>query len=240
MINDLKFGLQIYKYGLNKKGTLTAMYLFAAIGVIFTIIVPLTMMDGTDSAISIGGMYLGITGMFLSQMIITNTVSKMVQSSQYKYRLQVVIPCRISMVFSLVSFSVFCGINLLEEVIINRYWKIADETFSDYLSGYITAQIATVSVFLMIMQVYNLLVYKMTAVGYIASFIVIIPTIIIAFFAGMKLPVFQEINRGTALIIGYAIIIAGSLVSGLLARAMYRRELCTLTYKAALNKDRAH
>lgn len=240
MIDDIKLGLKMYKYGLNKKGTMTSMYLFAAIGVIFTISVPLTMMDGTDSAISIGGMYLGITGMFLSQMIITNTVSKMVQSSQYKYKLQVTIPCRISMVFSLIAFSVFCGINLLEEVIINRYWQIVDEAFSDNLSGYITAQIITVSAFLMIMQVYNLLVYKMTAVGYIASFVIIIPVVIVTFFAGMKLSFFQEINRGTALIVGYAIIIAGSLVSGLLAKMMYRRELCKFTYKAALNKDYTH
>lgn len=240
MIDDIELGLKIFKYGLNKKGTLTAMYLFAAIGVLFTIIVPFTMIDDMDSSVSLGGMYLGITGMFIPQLIITNTVSKMVQASQYKYKLQVVIPCRISMVFSLVSYSVFCGVNLLEEVIINRHWMIAEEAFSDYLSRYITAQIITVSVFLTIMQIYNLLVYKMTAVGYIASFIIIIPAIIIILFAGMRSALFQEISRGTALIIGYAAIIAGSLIGRLLAKVMYRRELCTLTYKAALNKDRAH
>lgn len=115
MINDFKLGLKIIKYGLNLKGCVFVSVLFVTLGIFMDVAVP-------ESPIN--GMYIGMGGMMMVQLICSVSVSAMVQSSSRKRQLQTSVPAIVCGGYLLLSNTIsilakFIGFKFLE-------WELAD------------------------------------------------------------------------------------------------------------------
>jgi len=110
MINDFKLGLKIIKYGLNLKGCMALSIIFLIMGILMDFVVPSSPMNGV---------YVGMGGMMMVQLICSVSVSSMVQSSARKKQIQTSVPAIICGGYLLLGNTIsliakFAGMNILE------------------------------------------------------------------------------------------------------------------------------
>lgn len=98
-MKELMKAFQFAKYGLAFKMQRVIGILFFLLGIVYEII-----SKGTSE---MGGFYCVISGMMLTQSIISVDLSTMVQSSPYKKKLQTSLPTLVSLIVMMATFSVW-------------------------------------------------------------------------------------------------------------------------------------
>ncbi|MBP3677710.1 MAG: hypothetical protein J6I97_05120 [Agathobacter sp.] len=97
MINDIKLGLKVIRYGLNVKGCVIISVVFLLMGILMDFVVPAAPMNG---------LYIGMGTLILVQTICSVSVSTMVQTSSLKRRLQTSVPSVVGGLFLLLGNTV--------------------------------------------------------------------------------------------------------------------------------------
>lgn len=226
MFADIKLGVKIMKFGLNFKSTMIMLALFLGVGIIFTVIDPIS---GDEGVVAIGGMYMMMTGVYLGQMIMTSTISRYIQSSPCKRKLQTRIPSIIASVFMVFVYSLYVGIKVVQIKIFGCY--ATEELFQKQT---ITVMLTAVMGFAMI--IYLGMVYKKYLLGMILLFLTVLPLMMAIMKTGIYEILNFNISFGLAIAIGYAIIILGSFISYFLSCAVFKLDINENSYKNALKR----
>jgi len=221
MVNDLKTGLKLYRYGQGARGTLYLFYLVLLMDVV---------VNALTSNNPIMDFCMILSGLFLYQMVLSLDVSEMVQNTLLRKKLQTTIPMTISYAMSLFSFVFIILVKLLSVLIFKR----SHDSDIRYFCLFV--------VFIMILQALISLLYK--------TFEVAITVIMLgAFGLGTGIPMLGEnvsssidavldgmgLSVLPCIIIAFASIFISAIINLKLSEALYKREISknvfTSTYK---------
>ena len=216
MINDFKLGLKLIKYGLNLKGCLIVSVIFLIMGII---------MDFGMPAAPINGMYVGMGGMMMVQLICSVSVSTMVQSSNYKRQMQTSVPAIIGGGYLLLAntFSIivkFLGMKMLEwdlSVIANGiiFNAVLTVIMVLYMGGALKAFWPATICFMIVYFAY----YSLSSA-----------------FNFMEADVPLLVSIELAIVISYVVIIAAIILMYLIFVAMYKRDFSKQNFETQLKR----
>ncbi len=222
--------IKMMRYALQFKMIIILSALFFVFGIIFEI----AGMGATDSSYSLPALYLALTGMYFYQMVFSCTVSKMVQSSPMKKKLQVTGPILITFISSLIVFAVYVALRLI---------KITPEFLYDnnitYPRAYST--IPFMAVWLFIFFVYMAFSYR----SFILSMVFIFLTIIGILGFSFKTEIFIRMSENLIgadnsplmiIIVSLAIIIAGAVIGYILSLLLYKKPISEMAVRYALRQ----
>lgn len=221
MFKDVKTGIRLMRYSLQYKTILGLLIFFMIFGI------AMELMAGTEGT-NLGGVYMAISGVYIYQMVITNSASAVVAASPARKALQTYVPTILSGIATLIFYTVFAVLRLVR---INRTPEImaSPELKAGQISSFVI-----IALLIFVMFLYNAIAYKM----YLAALIIFIPSIFIICSSSGTFDLSKFIptlgTPVTALIISYALIFAGMLGGYLLSLLLYRKPLDAKTYKAAI------
>lgn len=222
MIKDIKFGLQVMKYGLNFKAIMLVLLIFVGMGVVFTILLPVGI---------IGCFYTAMGSLFIVQLIYSVSVSTMVQTSSHKKRMQTIVPSILGTLCMLISntFAVIMQWSGYQRVINNTNPNIII-TYEpgEYESGYIVSSLVLVFI----------LLYTVIAMKYNEVAVVIM---IAGFIAFQNLSRLGEINyiimpEGLAIGLSYTIVLLGGGIMYLISIVSYKKDYSKATFDSLLKR----
>lgn len=223
MINDLKLGIKILRYGLNVKAAFTVAIIFLVMGAAFQLFIPF---------MPFTGLYTGMCGTMFVQTICSVSVSSMVQTSALKRRLQTSVPTIVSGGYMLVMHTVFLFLKWIGCTVssINVFGhRISDLAF----------QILMDAVLMVVIVIYTALALKafwpstvLFAVVYFGGtyFYSNDITIMEAEAAVNALPL------GLAIALSYAVIIVGTILIYLILKALYKKPYSRMSFESLLKR----
>lgn len=225
MINDLKLGFKLFKYGIQSKSLITLFFIFTAIGILMELF-------ATSTMDNMGGLYMVLCPIYFAQLLITSTVSLYIASSPYKFKLQTIIPVTYNFIIMTITFGLFIILRLLRIYLLSAH---SEELIKNALCG-----IIFVAFFVMVLQIYSVIAYR----SFIASLFVFFPVFIITF-AGQgfiskhlgRFAIFGKLynlSAVSAVSIAIVMLVLGYVGSYYLSIALYRKDLDPRTYKQAL------
>lgn len=214
MINDFKFGLKIIKYGLNVKMSLIVSVFLLIIGFLMDIAAP---------SAPINGLYVGIGGMFIVQVICSVSLSTMVQSSEYKRQIQTSVPV------------ILCGAYLLVGNTISFLVKLAGMCFFELDLAEVSNGMVFNAVLMTIIALYMAGALKFFG---IATGVFVVCYLAFSFLSnsvnymeGVMLLPFE-----IAVVFSYVMIIVAMVLMYLLFLAMYKRDFSKQTFETQLKR----
>ena len=223
MINDFKLGLKIIKYGLNFKVSVIVSVLMLVLG---------CLMDAAIPESPINGIYVGMVGMLIVQLICAVSVSTMVQSSSRKRQLQTSVPaivCGVYMLFgnTISIISRFVGLQLR---FASPDIEVLDWGLSDIANGILFNAL--------LMAIIALYMVGATKAFWQATVCFIIIYLVYFFFS---ISTFMEeipfsMSIEAAVVISYLMIIVASVLIYMLFLAMYKRDFSKQTFEMQLNR----
>lgn len=222
MINDLKLGLKILKYGLNAKGVILPLVLSLGLGVFLEIFMPIA---------PFSCMYIGMGAMLLIQLIHSVSVSNMVQTSTYKKRIQTIIPTLVGGVYLLIANT----ISILFKWI--GYLRVANISDPDIIIIIEPNELPNAIIVSSIIMVFIML-YSGTAMKhfYLASIVFIGSFICFTnYMSELEIPML-DISTPVAILISYVIILAGMGIMYLIFCVSYKKEYSKATFETALKR----
>ena len=203
--------IKMMRYALQFKMIIILSALFFVFGIIFEI----AGMGATDSSYSLPALYLALTGMYFYQMVFSCTVSKMVQASPMKKKLQVTGPILITFISSLIVFAVYVALRLI---------KITPEFLYDNNVTYPRAY---------------------STIPFMAVWIFIFLTIIGILGFSFKTEIFIRMSENLIgadnsplmiIIVSLAIIIAGAVIGYILSLLLYKKPISEMAVRYALRQ----
>ena len=225
MINDLKLGLKVMKYGLNgNKGAVVADILCLVLGTVMEIFLPIGFF---------GGMWFGMIALFIVQVIPSVSVSTMVQSSSYKKKLQVTVPTIVGCAFLLIANTYSLLLKWVGyEVCMN--WSKSDP---DVLIIFEQGDFSTGIIFSSIVMVF-IIIYMGVGLKYFGlSFLLM--------FGGIALYNYATVDgggihvtfpEGMAVVLSYVIILLGCGILYLILNGSYKKEYSKATFEPMLKR----
>ena len=109
-MKDLVKYVKMMRYALQFKMILVLAIIFFAFGILFEVVE----FSDSGSSYSLAALYLALTGMYFYQLVFSTTVSKMVQASPMKKKLQVTGPVLITFITSFIVFAIYVAIRLIK------------------------------------------------------------------------------------------------------------------------------
>ena len=222
MFKDIKVGIKMLKYGLNAKTQfgIGAAFLLLGIGITFA-----NNSSYEDFALrSLGGCYLMIAFAYPAQILIVTTVSKMLQASPYKKKLQVTIPALLFFVGNVIAYSIYILIMMITRRGIGRTGMGVQILFTGLMA--------------FALQVIGILAYKAYILGMVVMIISVLSIISVISRPGEFVGLITKFAdmEGIAILLGYATIIVGLFISLLVGKLLYRLELSGMSYRSALQR----
>lgn len=220
MMNDLKIGFKVLKYGLNAKRSIIPIAILVIIGVLMDLLLPV-------AVFSI--LYLGMGGMVFISQIHSVSVSTMVQTSPYKKRLQTVMPTLVGGVYLLIANTMCLVIQWIS------HQKALNNTNPDLIITYAPGELETGMLFtalvLVFINIYVALSMKYFVLG-------------TAFFLGgfmwfsnnAEKITYITIPTWLAVVLSYVIILLGCGIMYLIFSVTYKREYSKYTFEAQLKR----
>lgn len=220
MINDLKMGFRVLKYGLSFKASIFAIIIFLILGCAMELL-------GADMPLS--GAYTAISALYMAQMIHSFGVCSMVQTSPYKKRLQTIIPAYVTFI-SLVVVTTF---QLVIKMAVNHLFERTEAELSNsilftaiimsvvtlYVGGAFKAFWPSTVLFTIgFMVVYSVSVYYMFKLRHQENAIT------------MVLPL------GVSILVSYLMIIVDCIFIYFMFLALYKKEYSKITFGTALKR----
>lgn len=216
MIKELKNAYKIIQYGLSVKKQLGFALMFAAIGIAVEL--------ATKGAQPVGAFYIVLSGLFIYQMIISSDVSTLIQSSPYKKKIQCTYPLLAVIPWTYIAFTIIV-------VIHGVFANGADpKIHAEY-----GANIFLIGFLLFITMAYFGISYKyfiLSTVFMCCS--VPIPMMGINILAHRFESVFS--NYAACAAAAYVLLTLGSILSWVLTRLLYKKDLSKLAFKGVLGK----
>lgn len=223
MINDIKMGFKIAKYGINTKTVLIMGAIFMALGIV---------MELTEYAsdMGIGGLYIVLCGLYPYQMIITPSVAALVGTSPYRKKLHAEVPIFVTAVTMIFCFTLFIGV---------RIFKLTVLDGMNSLEALKTANLGIITLAFLagMMMIYNSIAFKNMIIGMIALFAVLFPIMFSGFLSSYaSSELLASLSFPAAIGISYVILAIGWALSYVIARLLAKYPLDPRSYKAALTK----
>ena len=226
MIKDLKLAFRLLKYGLQGKSMLMLFGIFMVLGIMMECM-------ATNVMDNMGAIYMVLCPTYITQMIITGTISLYIGSSPYKKRLQTSIPTEVAYLLSLLCFGLFITIRFCRLYFGKA--ELTDELLKHSLYG-----IIMVAVLVFMLQIYGSIAYK----SYILSLIVFLPMFVFVFVGQgwiqgeiENLPALDAfLGTGPVVITVTAVLIItlGAVAAYAITCAMYKRDIDPKIYKRIL------
>ena len=221
MMRDLKLGFKIMKYGLGVKASVFALVVCIIASVFFSMLVPFGM----------GGLYLGLAVMMVTQLVFSVSVSTMVQTSPQKKRLQTTVPTLISGIFLLLCNT----LNLLFAWL--GYLRMQNNTNSFFVitmePGEFEAGIIFTSGMMVFIMIYAYCSMKYLWAGTIAF--------LVLFFSGFHYLrvgeiVYPIMPTWVAVLISYGIVVAGCVLMYGISCITYKKDYSRQTFETQLKR----
>ena len=218
MLQNLKTGFSIVKFGLSIKMQLTFAVVFLAFGFVFEFITA-----GTNF---LGGFYIVLSAMFVYQLIVSADISTMVQTSPYKKRLQTTLPMLACTPLMLLGYTVVVGI---------RYYLFTNAADAEAANTVLSGMFA-IGWIIFFTTVYMGLCYKFFVAAMVLLFIFVIPVSGIGFNDAIGAMIMESMGFAGVALFGYAAITVGCFLGFLLSKALYKYELSKMAFGAALKR----
>lgn len=218
MINKIKTGIMLCRYGFSFKSNVAGALIFMVLGIVMQI----NMINGMSF---LGSMYIVLSAVFMYQLICSVTISTMIQTSGYKKQLQTLIPTITSVPFMMLMYTV-C-------VIMYYFMKSGSEEYA-------IKNLLLTAIFVFFMEIYTGTAYK--------YFVVSLGVMLVSIYAfmfnsdrimEMLMTVLSSLSLnsfGAVIVIGYVAIIVGGVLEYLLSCLFYKKPLSKLAFGAALKK----
>lgn len=213
MIKNYKLGLKLLKYSYGIKQCVLFALLFAGIGILFFVV---------NSSGFLGPLYVGLSAVYIMQLLSTLNISSLVQSSPGKKALQTSIPVLVGLPVYLLTY----GLTVLIEM---QLLRIGRTQVQDVVGALIFAGMIE-----MWMLVYCGLVYKWFWSSVIMFCTAAIFTEPLRYL--MEETVFPYVSLWGAAVIGLVEILAGGCLQYLLSRMVYRLPIARAAQMRTLQK----
>lgn len=226
-MKDLIRCIKLMRYALQLKMILILTVLFFILGIAFE------MTDfGTPGTISIGALYLALCGMYFYQLVFTPTVSKMIQTSPLKKKLQtsgpIIVSFSASMIFLTIYIIIRC-IRITPDFLVENNLTSAKAYSAILFAGFCSC----------IFLIYLSFSYK----SFIFSLVLVFGSLaVLLYFGGTDM--IQDIS--TKLLVGespvliiitsYGLTIAGSVIGYFLSLLFYKNDISELAVRYALRQ----
>lgn len=218
MINKIKTGIMLCRYGLSFKSNVAGALIFMVLGIVMQI----NMINGMSFW---GSVYIVLSAVFMYQLICSVTISTMIQTSGYKKPLQTLIPTITSVPFMMLMYTV-C-------VIMYFFMKSGNGEFA-------IKNLLLTAIFVFFMEVYTGTAYKY----FVVSMCVMMVTIYAFMFNSdrimeklMSILSSLSLNSfGAVIVIGYVAIVVGGVLEYLLSCLFYKKPLSKMAFGAALKR----
>ena len=221
MKNFIK-AMKMLRYGLQVKTMLILSVAFFMFGLVFEF--TLSSIDYNNIT---SGLYLAISGVYVYQIMLTSSVSSLVQTSSMKHGLQTIYPAVFTLMTSLFTFTVFVVIRVV------RINNMGDDFSLPFAKG-----ILSTAFLLGLLLAYMGLCYKQ----FILSLIILCIGVAVILFTGYAgrmvkmLDFANDLSLGMIVCLGYLIVLAGWILCWLFSILLYRRPIDFLSVRAALRQ----
>lgn len=220
MINDIKLGLKVVRYGLNVKACVVISIIFLLIGILCDFFVP---------SAPINGLYIGMGAMLFVQMICSVSVSTMVQTSSLKKRLQTSVPAFAGGAFLLLGNTIsilakLAGLNMLKD------WSTEGEVASGVI-------ITTILMVIMVLYMTGAMkLFWLATVGFFVVYLLFFSfSNKVSFMMTSESP-FAIIPLELAIVLSYVMIIVSAALMYLIFTATYKREYSKQNFETQLKR----
>lgn len=221
MLEQIKLGLKLVKYGLSFKMQIALAILFCLFGLITEYV--------SRSSNLLGGFYILISAMFVIQLVISMDISLLVQTSPYKKKLQTSMPVLACVPIMLGAYTV--------EVLIKGYFLYFHPEISADAGqqASIKGGLEGVIVLLFVTAIYMGFCFKYFAAAMIGLFVVVLP-ISIVFQMPFLVNFIGQLPFGWIVLAGYILIPLGEFLAYQLSRLLYKKDLSRYAFGASLKR----
>ncbi len=213
MLKEIKIGFTMLKYSYQLKYNLIVCAIILIVGFVVEYVT-----KGTNV---IGAFYMTLLGMYSYQFIVSMTLSEFIQTTPYKYKLQVTIPSLCSFVIYMITYTL---------VIIEKHFMMAanPNRYEDYVMG-----ICMLIAFLGCSFIFTAIMYKYFYAGMILFIVLIMffSSTFTYFWYGPFGDSLCEFGATKLLLVGYLVIMLGCLCQYLVSKALYRVPLSERAFK---------
>ena len=233
-MKNIKKYIKLLKYGLQTRTMVILSVFFIGLGILYEF------MDvAPNSIIPFSGMYLGIAGMYIYQVVITSSVSALVQVSPLKKKLQCGLPVLFTTFTLLITYTLFLVIRLCYGM--NR--TLSENPAADTTIYYVN--VVCTAVLIAFIFLYFSFSYRYYIASTIALCIILIPVLLITMRSGWPFTdsiiaftgrVIDSCGKAVIIIAGYLIVLAGAGLCYLFNMALYRKPLNNIAFRAALRQ----
>ena len=229
-MKDLVKYFKMMKYALQAKMIFILAIIFFVLGILFEF----TDFSGHSSSYSLACLYLALTAMYFYQLVFTTTVSKLVQSSPMKKKLQTVAPTVVTLITSLFTFAVYVTIRLIRITP-----QFLEDNNTTYTNTYST--ILFMAVWFFLFSVYLSISYK----SFIISMVIIAVSVIAVLAFGSTTNIFINItgkllingsNPVLLIAVSLALILLGTLVGYVISLLLYKKPISDMAVRYALRQ----
>lgn len=219
-MKDIKLGLKLITYGLQFKTMATMFAVFAGFGIILELFASETMGN-------MGGIYLVITGTYIFQSVITSSIATSIAASAAKRNLQTKLPVLFSSTLMLVFYTLF---------VVLRTVRLSLGTYDaeTIKAGYVA--FVSVALLGLMIQIYNGFAYKFYIPSLIIMLVVMIPLMVLGMRGEVLGGGIPFSNNWAYVILGYVLLIVGSLISYLITILLFKYEIDPKAYRSALTR----
>lgn len=205
MLNEVKFGLKLVKYGFKIKWNMIMMAVFLLIGFTVEII-----SQGTQF---LGGFYLIITAMFSYQMIISMDISPYIQSSKWKKKLQTTTPAYVS---SVLYILILTAVLIERSIIIYVHPEKEHEALASF---------AELLILLIIAIIYTGFAYKYFIISTVGLFAAVMVVFVSGAYENICMSIAENINIAGMAVLAYAGVIIGTVIEIVISQLLYKKEI---------------
>lgn len=229
-MKDLVKYFKMMKYALQAKMIFILAIIFFVLGILFE----LTDFSNHSSSYSLASLYLALTAMYFYQLVFSTTVSKLVQSSPMKKKLQTVGPTAVTLITSLFTFTVYVVIRLIRITP-----QFLEDNSTTYANTYST--ILFMAVWYFLFSAYMSISYK----SYIISIVIVAVSVIAILVFGSTTDIFINItdkllidgsNPVLLIAVSLGIILIGSLVGYIISLLLYKKPISDMAVRYALRQ----
>lgn len=221
MINDFKLGIKIVRYGLNKEASVVVTILFLLLGAFMEFVAP---------HLPLTGLYMGMGGMLLIQMICSVSLSTMVQTSSRKKRLQTSVPAIVGGVYMLLIHTLFLAIKCISCALVTRevfqfnIWEVGNAIMMNaLLMAIIIVYYAAALKAFWSSTILFFIVYVGLYSGYIPH----------NFLVETQAAIFP---LGVAIAVSYGIVVIAAVLVYGLYKALYKKDYSKFAFETALKR----
>ncbi len=228
-MKELKKALVACKYGLNYKQLVSCGVIMFVLGLAMLVVdIVSPSMDSGRGIITFSGVYMMIIADYIFQLLVTVSITGMVQASPKSKKWQSDIPCLFSGVMQVGIYTVIVIFQLVCVALVPGYQQ-------EGMTEYYMVRLILLAVFSFVFSLYMAICYKFFIVSTIGFTVLLVGTLSMSDRLG-NLSFLQGGSMLFYIVLGYVLVLAGIFVQYLVSNLLYRRPFDRLAFKTALNR----